>query len=367
MSERDPRRSMGSVDADIAAARTPDARFYRSQETFALVRERVFARSWQWIGDLDAVRERSSLSPRTLLPGLLDEPLLLVRDADGTLRCLSNVCTHRGNLLVHEDARADGIRCGYHSRRFDLAGRMTFMPGFDGVANFPSAADDLPSAPFATWANLAFASVDPAHAFDAALRPVAASLAGLPVERLVRDPARDREYAIDAHWALYVENYLEGFHIPFVHPALATTVTLDDYRVDLFDHAVLQTAYAKDGEAAFAPGSDGRRVAALYWWVFPNLMLNFYPWGLSLNHVQPLAPDRTRIVYRGYVWDASMAGQGAGGALDRVEAEDQAIVEAVQRGVSSRLYRGGRYSVEHERGVHGLHRLLVTAMADVPA
>ena len=241
---------------------------------------------------------------------------------------------------MHEDARAEGIRCGYHSRRFDLAGRMTFMPGFDGVANFPSAADDLPNVPFATWANLAFASVDPAAPFDAVFAPVREALAASPLDRLVRDPARDREYAIDAHWALYVENYLEGFHIPFVHPALATTVTLDDYRVDLFDHAVLQTAYAKDGEAAFAPGSDGRRVAALYWWVFPNLMLNFYPWGLSLNHVQPLAPDRTRIVYRGYVWDASMSRAGrrrrarprrGGGPGDRRGGAAGRVVAAVSR------------------------------------
>jgi len=351
------------VAADLASASTLDPAYYRDPGAWMIARERVFARSWQWIGDLDTVRERSSLSPRTLLPGFLDEPLLLARDGEGALRCMSNVCTHRGNLLVHEDARAEVIRCGYHSRRFDLAGRMIFMPGFDGVVNFPSAADDLPNVPFATWANLAFASLDPAAPFDGVFAPVSDVLSGFPLDRLVRDPARDREYAIDAHWALYVENYLEGFHIPFVHPDLASAVTLDDYRVDLFDQAVLQTAYAKDGEAGFAPGADGRRAAALYWWVFPNLMLNFYPWGLSLNHVQPLAPDRTRIVYRGYVWDASMAGRGAGGALDRVEAEDQAIVEAVQRGVSSRLYRGGRYSVQRERGVHHFHRRLAVAMA----
>ena len=72
------------------------------------------------------------------------------------------------------------------------------------------------------------------------------------------------------------------------------------------------------------------------------------------------------MVYRGYVWDAAMSGQGAGGALDRVETEDQAIVEAVQRGVSSRLYRGGRYSVAHERGVHHFHRLLAAALAEAP-
>jgi choline monooxygenase len=137
------------------------------------------------------------------------------------------------------------------------------------------------------------------------------------------------------------------------------------YRVDTLPHAVLQVAHARPGEPAFAAGrcAGEHGVAALYWWIFPNLMLNFYPWGLSLNHVQPLAPDRTRIVYRGYVWDAAAASVGAGSALDRVEQEDQAIVEAVQRGVRARLYRGGRYSVRHERGVHHFHRLLGEAVA----
>jgi choline monooxygenase len=142
-------------------------------------------------------------------------------------------------------------------------------------------------------------------------------------------------------------------------------VTPKTYRAETYPHAVLQVAHARAGEPAFAPDLCGgeRDVAALYWWIFPNLMLNFYPWGLSLNHVQPLAPDRTRVVFRAYVCDAALAGRGAGGALDAVEREDEAIVEAVQRGVRARLYRGGRYSARHERGVHHFHRLLCAALA----
>jgi choline monooxygenase len=86
---------------------------------------------------------------------------------------------------------------------------------------------------------------------------------------------------------------------------------------------------------------------------------------LSINHVQPLAPDRTRVAFRSYVWDASRVDRGAGGALDRVEHEDEAIVEAVQRGVNARLYRGGRYSPSREQGVHHFHRLLC-AFLDAP-
>ena len=165
--------------------------------------------------------------------------------------------------------------------------------------------------------------------------------------RAAFDPSRDRDFLVHAHWALYVENYLEGFHIPFVHPALDRAVDYASYGGEIRRYANLQLAHDRDG-----------RVAARYWWVFPNLMLNFYPWGLSLNLVQPLDLDRTRVTFRSFVSDPSRLETGAGAGLDRVEAEDEAIVQAVQRGVRSRLYRRGRYSPTRERGVHHFHRLL---------
>jgi choline monooxygenase len=161
------------------------------------------------------------------------------------------------------------------------------------------------------------------------------------------DPTRSRDYEVAAHWALYVENYLEGFHIPFVHADLDEVVDTATYATEIFRYSNVQLAQRRDGARA-----------AQYWWIFPNLMLNFYPWGLSLNLVQPLAIDRTRVAFRSYVADPSRLETGAGASLDRVEAEDEAIVQAVQRGVRSRLYTRGRYSPIRERGVHHFHRLL---------
>ena len=336
-----------TVEPDIAVAATLESRFYRDPEAWELCRERVFARTWQWIGDLADVASPHSLSPRDVLPGLLDEPLLLSRDAAGVLRCLSNVCTHRGNILVKAPYQATQIRCGYHSRRFDLDGRMTFMPEFKDAKNFPAPSDNLPQVPFGEWAGLGFAALDPAAPLDAFLGDMRSRLAGVPLERMRFDPSRSQDYAVDAHWALYVENYLEGFHIPFVHAGLNQVVDYSSYASELFRHSNVQVALGKDGQPA-----------AQYWWIFPNLMLNFYPWGLSLNLVQPEALDRTRVLFRCYVWDASKLETGAGASLERVEAEDEAIVQAVQRGVRSRFYTRGRYSPTRERGVHHFHRLL---------
>lgn len=342
---------MYSVDPDIARAATLPGRFYADAAAYEAARERVFARSWQWLGPLADVAAPESLAPRTLLPGLLDEPLLLARDTAGALRCLSNVCTHRGNLLVAAACRAKQIRCGYHSRRFDLAGRMTFMPEFAGVHGFPSESDHLPRVAFGEWDGHGFAALDPPAPLAEVLAPVRADVADVALGRLVHDPARDRDFTVRAHWALYVENYLEGFHIPFVHAGLAEAVDYATYASELHPWASRQLARGRDGE-----------VAARYWWVFPNLMLNFYPWGLSLNLVLPQGIDVTRVVFRAYVGDASKLDTGAGAALDRVEAEDEAIVEAVARGVRSRLYGRGRYSPTRERGVHHFHRLLCACL-----
>ena len=339
------------VDPDPSRARTPDARFYLGDESFAAVRERVFARSWQWIGDLADVREPRSLSPRVLAPGLLDEPLLLARDAAGTLRCLPNVCTHRGHLLVDGPCRRDDIRCPYHSRRFDLAGRINFMPGFEGLPDFPDEHDHLCAIAFGEFGGHGFASLAPRMPLEALLAPVHEHLPGLALESFARDASRDRAFEFDAHWALYVENYLEGLHIPFLHPGLMQAMDWKRYRYELHEWGNLQLGLDEQGQTV-----------AHYFWLFPNLMLNFYPWGLSLNLVLPLSPARTRVLFRSYVAQPERLGQGAGGALDTVEMEDEAAVQSVQRGIRSRAWRGGRYSPEHERGVHHFHRLLARSL-----
>jgi choline monooxygenase len=341
-----------AIDPDITVASTLPGAFYTDDGAFERMKERVFARSWQWLGTLDDIAAPGSLGPRMLLPGYLDEPLLLTRDADGALRCMSNVCTHRGNILVNAPCRAKDIRCGYHSRRFDLAGRMTFMPEFQEARNFPAPSDHLPQVAFAEWAGQAFASLAPLAPFGDFFGDALASIAHEPVAQLTYDESRDRDFEVHANWALYVENYLEGLHIPFVHAGLNEAVDYSSYASELHRHSNLQLARDRQGT-----------VAARYWWIFPNLMLNFYPWGLSLNVVEPLAIDLTRVIFRAFVWDESKLETGAGAALDRVEAEDEAIVEAVQRGVRSRLYTRGRYSPTRERGLHHFHRLLCDSLA----
>ena len=354
------------IDPDIRTAATLPARVYSDPELFGVQRERVFARTWQYAGHDDLVSVAGQVFPFTLLPGALDEPLVLTRDADDRLHCLSNVCTHRGTLVVEGAGHLQQLRCRYHGRRFALDGRFHSMPEFEGTANFPSKADDLPQLALAHLERFLMVALAPAMPFDEVAAPVTARLRGLPFADLVYDGTAARDYLVEANWALYVDNYLEGFHIPYVHSSLATTLDYGAYAVELERYAVLQVGIAKPGERSFALPKGhrdaDRRIAAYYFWLFPTTMFNVYPWGVSVNVVTPLAVDRTRVSFLPFVWDESARGEGAGSGLDRVEREDEAIVEAVQRGVRSRLYERGRYSPTREGGVHHFHRLLAEFM-----
>jgi len=352
-----------SVDPDIARAWTLPGRAYADPAVHDLARERVFRRAWHLVADAESLRVPGQCLPVTLLEGCLDEPLLLTRGRDDRLHCLSNVCTHRGTILRESPGVEKSLVCRYHGRRFDLDGTFRHMPEFEGAAGFPSEKDHLPKVAWGTLDEaLVFASLAPAMPLDELLAPIRARPPGASLRELRFDASRSRDYLVRANWALYVENYLEGFHIPFVHAALNEAIDYGEYATELFRYAVLQLGVARPGEAAFDPpagsADGGRRVAAYYWWFFPNLMLNFYPWGLSVNVVKPLAHDRTRVSFLSYVGDATKLDRGAGAGLDRVEREDEAVVEAVQRGVRSSLYDRGRYSPAREQGVHHFHRLL---------
>jgi choline monooxygenase len=358
-----------TIDPDIARAKTLYKDFYTDPELFSLAKEKLFLPSWQFLAGTDAVPAPGDAYPLTLLEGFLDEPLVLVRDKGGTLRLLSNVCTHRGNLVVNEPCHLTQLRCRYHGRLFDLDGSFRSMPEFREVRDFPSAADNLTKLPLEKWGPWLFTSLaatgsspNPAAPFADYWGDLISRLHWLPLDAYRFRPERSRDFTVKAHWALYCENYLEGFHIPFVHAGLNTVIDFGNYTTELFRYSSLQLGIAKDDEAIFdLPSSSpdyGKKVAAYYFFVFPNIMFNFYPWGLSINIVKPIGLNETGVSFLTYVADESKYEKGAGSGLDTVELEDEEVVEAVQKGIRSRFYSHGRYSVTREQGTHHFHRLI---------
>jgi len=334
------------VEPDIRLARTLHSDFYTDQHWFDEAREKLFARSWQFLGrgtDLE-----NTLTPLSLLPDLLDEPLVLVRTSE-YISCLTNVCTHRGKVLVEGPSDGDLIRCPYHGRRFLLDGTCTSMPEFEGVVGYPSESDDLKKLPLADTHGFLFCSLAPAMPFEELVCDVTVHLAGLNLSGLKL--TSNRQYEINAHWALYCENYLEGFHIPYVHHGLNKAIDYGTYSTETFRYSSLQTGYSADG-----------KVEAKYLFLFPNTMFNFYPWGVSVNIVRPIARDTTVVEFITYVADELLLDRGAGADLHIVELEDEAVVESVQKGIRSRFYSQGRYSPTREQGTHHFHKLIAEFM-----
>jgi choline monooxygenase len=349
------------IHPDIALARTPHTDLYTDPQLFECLKEKLFTPSWQFIGDTDQLPGPGDTWPFTLLEGFLDEPLVLVRDHAGAIRLLSNVCTHRGNIVVNEPCRLTHLRCRYHGRLFNLDGSFRSMPEFKEVQEFPSAADNLHSLPLVQWGKWLFTTLGNSPHADY-WQAIMQRLPWLPFNKYVRHPDYIRDFTVEANWALYCENYLEGFHIPFVHAGLNAVIDFGDYTTELYHYSSLQLGIAKDGEDCFdlpTGSSDyGKKVAAYYFFVFPNLMFNFYPWGLSVNIVKPVSLSRTKVTFLTYIADDSRYNKGAGSGLDMVELEDEEVVQAVQQGVRSRFYDHGRYSVNREQGTHHFHRII---------
>lgn len=351
-----------SVDANIARARTLPTEYYRSADYFEQSKEKIFARSWQWIGDTDQVKEPGWTTPFELLPQYLREPLLLTRDKKNEIHCLSNACTHRGNLVADKPCKVNELRCKYHGRRFQLNGQFISMPEFKEVENFPTPDDHLARLPVFQLGKWLFTQLEKGAPAGAYFQPMLDRIGWMPFDQFMFHPELSRDYTVQANWALYCENYLEGFHIPFVHAGLNSVIDYSNYAVELHRYSSLQVGVAKPGELVFdlPPASPdyGKKIGGYYFWVFPNLMFNFYPWGLSINVVKPVTPSSCVVSFISYVWNESYLRQGAGGDLHKVELEDEEVVQNVQKGIQSRFYRYGRYSATREPGTHHFHRLI---------
>ena len=345
------------LNKNITQAYTLPAEFYLNKFIFEIAKDKIFAPSWQLITDIDAL-EKNNIYPFSFLQGIINEPLVLTKEKN-KISCLSNVCTHRAHLAATTICNAKKLHCKYHGRNFCLDGKFYSMPGFEKVENFPDPSDNLTSIPIKIWKNFIFVSLEGGVNISPALEDIQKRIPAFPFAELQHDETSDAEWIIDAHWALYCENYLEGFHVPFVHKGLAKELEFGSYETILLDQSVLQIGEGKNKISILKnPETPNRNIYGLYYWIFPNLMLNFYEWGLSINIIEPIAPGQTRVRFLSFPINSKKQPKEGDSALGKVELEDQDVVLNVQKGIKSRFYSKGRYSPEHEKGIHYFHLIL---------
>lgn len=343
----------------LERALTLPARWYVHPQLQAAERQAVFARHWQLVGHAAQLGAAGDHLPCEVA-GL---PLLLVRGNDDRLRALHNVCRHRaGPLATCAGRAARSLRCRYHGWTYTLEGQLRSAPEMQDALDFDPASIQLPQVRLQQWQGLLWVNLDPhAPALDTVLADVTTRLGE-------RSFAADHfhsqmSYDIDCNWKTYVDNYLEGYHLPHVHPGLNRLLDYRRYRTELSRYSSLQCS-PLDGGGPYSAGE------ALYWFIYPNTMLNVLPDRLQTNRVLPLGPQRCRVEFDFY-YSGSLAGAALAEAAaadqrfsDEVQQEDISICVQVQRGLASSSYDRGRINPLRESALKHFHDLLREDLGD---
>jgi choline monooxygenase len=348
-----------NIDADLSRAATLPSAWYVDPTAARVERDLIFGHTWQLVAPLAKLAEAGSY----VTAEVGGDPIVIVRDQDMRLKAFYNVCRHRGGPIARGEGKLKVFQCGYHGWLYGLDGALRNTPEFNDVQCFDKADHGLRPVAIDTWGTFVFARLSATGPTLAEwLGKIPAETAKLPLDRM--QFLKRKTYEINCNWKVYVDNYLEGYHIPIVHPGLMREIDYAKYRVEVERFYSKQFAPVRSGKESLYKRNlqEGASPEALYYWVFPNLMLNIYPDNIQTNVIIPVGPDKTLTVFDWYFLDAERPEAAAEFAASlefshEVQEEDIMICEHVQKGLASRSYDTGRYSVQREAGLHHFHRL----------
>jgi phenylpropionate dioxygenase-like ring-hydroxylating dioxygenase large terminal subunit len=339
--------------------------WYVDASVLALEQERIFRRSWQYVGHVGEVAEPGSFNATRAG----DVPVVLVRDQVGTLRAFLNVCRHRGSIVCEGTGSRSTLQCPYHAWTYALDGSLLRAPRAERERGIETDELGLVALRLESWGPFVFVSPDPdAPPLAELLEDVPAHIASAGVDVDALRFARRTESELEANWKLCAENFLECYHCPTAHPGFSAVVDVspDSYLLDVSGGRMSQVGPQRtEPRGSFDPrGEVGRGQFHL---LFPNTVVNVMPGrpNLSIGPIVPVGPERTHRFLDYFVAaDADQAWIDELLSFDaEVGAEDTRLVERVQRGVRTGLLDGGRLLPESERLVAHFQRLVQEALA----
>ena len=353
-------------DSSLEKASTIPSSWYTNSDIYWLELQTVFANSWQMFARLDQLTE-----PGQYVSGDVGtEPVVVVRGNDNQLRGFFNVCSHHAAAVMTEPSgQVHQLRCPYHGWTYSLEGELKGTPDFTGVCDFDRSSHGLTPVQTDVWESWVF------------VRSGTGNESGQDVGSLSRFLGSDlmdqikplnlnqlhwmerRHYSFDCNWKVFVDNYLDGgYHVPHLHKGLDSVLDYSKYMIENGERFCLQWSPLVSEGAEAETGAVRKGERALYYWIYPNFMINWYDGAMDTNLVIPRGVDKTEVIFDFYFPDVSEAAVARNRASidvgQRIQDEDVAICKSVQRGLNSRAYNAGRLSVRREAGEHLFHRLL---------
>jgi choline monooxygenase len=332
--------------------------WYTDERIADLERKSVFSRTWQMVGRAEQV----AAPGQYLTAEVAGEPVLVVRGQDKILRGFFNVCRHHAAAVMTEACgTAARLQCPYHGWTYGLDGSLKGVPDFENVENFDRKQNGLLPLSVGIWEKFVFVHLDPdPMLLEEFLGEMVSQFKPLDLESL--HYAGRREWIIDCNWKVFVDNYLDGgYHVPYLHKGLNSILSYTDYTITNGERFCLQSSPI-DSSAGDQMTASVRQGQALYYWLYPNFMLNWYEGYLDTNLVVPLGIDKMKVIFEFYFNDVGPAAternRTSMDVSERIQDEDHSICVSVQRGLKSRAYGAGRLSVRREAGENLFHKLL---------
>jgi choline monooxygenase len=332
-----------------------EARYYVDPDLSEAERQRIFKRHWQMLGPTARLANPGDY----LAVDVAGWKLFALRGRDGVLRGFHNVCRHRGARLLAEGAgNCPRLRCPYHQWVYDHTGALRQAPWFGDDAAFKT--EDWPLKPvhIAEWRGLVFLAIEPDSTLLEQLGDLPEEVAEEPMETYTA--VEEHRFVMQSNWKTYTDNFVEGYHIPGIHPGFMKVI----------EFAQFETVAQNGMVRMSAPQKNGSIYGGKWLWMWPNWTLSVFPGGMNTSRINPLAVDSTELIYNFYFADT-----GAESAASRrhtidvnlgIVREDFGICEHTQRNYASGAYSPGPLSPRHEQSVV-YFQAMVKAALDRPS
>jgi choline monooxygenase len=345
----------------IERAETLPSALYTQPESLLLELPAIFQKSWQLAGHISQIPSTGD----SLCISIAENPVIVLRDGN-QIRAFYNVCKHRGGPVSIKKGTTSVMQCGYHGWTYKLDGSLRGVPQFDRVELFDKQDFGLVPVNVSIWQGLIFINLheDPEITTDTLLAGISERISPLSLDSM-QYHSRTVDL-IECNWKVYIDNFLEGYHIPVVHPELATLLDYKNYLTETSETYSLQySPFSSDKTDNPYNAENGE---AFYYFIYPNIMFNILPGRLQTNIVEAVGHNKCRVIFDFLYSDIKTLEENGTIASDiayskKIQQEDIEICEAVQKGLGSLAYDKGRFSVKREAGVYHFQSLYKTSIA----